>query len=305
MKKIKILIICSIAILQCYGQTAKVYFEEGIKKETNRDYTGAIKDFTNAIKLDSTFSQAYYKRAYMLFMNSKNIEAVNDLDVAIKLNPNGNADAYLLRAILYTSESGNDDVIIFVCSKAIKINPKLWGAYLLRGKSKSNLQNYKSALEDFDKAIEINPNNDDAYFQRGKTKAELNNALGAIVDFTKTIQLNPKNSDAYLLRGDNKNTLEDYRGAITDYTIFIERIPKYFPAYLSRGLSKNSLEDYRGAISDYSRVIEINPEYGDAYYLRGRTKIYLNDKNSGCLDLSRAGELGNKDAYDAIKKYCN
>jgi hypothetical protein len=34
------------------------------------------------------------------------------------------------------------------------------------------------------------------------------------------------------------------------------------------------------------------------------TKILLGLTNSGCLDLSKAGELGYKEAYEMIKKYC-
>lgn len=64
-------------------------------------------------------------------------------------------------------------------------------------------------------------------------------------------------------------------------------------------------EDSRGAIADYNKVIQQNPKHTQAYYNRGLSKMILNDKNGACLDWSKAGELGDPDAYDLIKKYCN
>jgi hypothetical protein len=32
--------------------------------------------------------------------------------------------------------------------------------------------------------------------------------------------------------------------------------------------------------------------------------ILLSENHDGCLDLSRAGELGIKDAYKVMKRYC-
>jgi len=58
------------------------------------------------------------------------------------------------------------------------------------------------------------------------------------------------------------------------------------------------------SIDSYSKAIELYPMMGDAYYNRGLVLIYLKDKEKGCIDLSHAGELGVKDAYSVIKRYC-
>ena len=58
------------------------------------------------------------------------------------------------------------------------------------------------------------------------------------------------------------------------------------------------------SIDSYSEAIRLYPYMGDAYYNRGLVLIYLKDKEKGCIDLSRAGELGVKEAYGVIKKYC-
>lgn len=58
------------------------------------------------------------------------------------------------------------------------------------------------------------------------------------------------------------------------------------------------------AISAYTKAIAAYPYMGDAYYNRALVQIYLKDKEKGCSDLSVAGELGVKEAYGVIKKYC-
>lgn len=153
--------------------------------------------------------------------------------------------------------------------------------YELREKIKDGLGDYRGAIQDFNKAIQINPDDEYTYWKRGSSKASLGDDIGAIQGFTKAIQI-------YYPKHNSHPT------------------PLY---YQERGKSKIKLGDHRGAIQDFNKAIEIAPEYPWFYYYRGLSKVILGDKNGGCLDFSKAGELGNelgsKQAYEAIKKYCN
>ena len=79
----------------------------------------------------------------------------------------------------------------------------------------------------------------------------------------------------------------------------------YTTDYFKKGVAKSYLKDYRGAMQDYNKAIDIDPKHKNAYYGRGIAKYRLKDINGACLDWSKAGELGNNNAYDMIKKYCN
>lgn len=146
------------------------------------------------------------------------------------------------------------------------------------------------------------------YYDRGLAKEERKEYKGAIAAYTKAIGLNPRYSEAYSGRGFVKGELKDDLGSIADYTKALENSPEsieaYYGIYSGRGRAKYNLKDYRGAIEDYTKAIEASPKHEYIYYFRGYAKIKLNQKESGCLDFSKSGELGNKKAYEAIKKYC-
>lgn len=60
---------------------------------------------------------------------------------------------------------------------------------------------------------------------------------------------------------------------------------------------------YKKCIEDMTIAISIKPD-ANSYYCRGLSKIKTGDKENGCIDLSKSGELGNANAYEEIKKYC-
>jgi tetratricopeptide (TPR) repeat protein len=143
------------------------------------------------------------------------------------------------------------------------------------------------------------------FTESGNDKFNLEDYSGAIADYSIAIKLNPNNAVLHCNRGLAKYHLENYSGAIADYNKAIELDPNYSTAYLNRGVVKNKLQDYRGAIADYSKAIELDPKSSATYYNRGLVKHKMQDLNGACLDWSKAGELGDEDAYDLIKKYCN
>ena len=51
------------------------------------------------------------------------------------------------------------------------------------------MENYATAIEDFNKSIELNPNYGLAYSRRGSAKFNLNNKTGACADWNKAVEL--------------------------------------------------------------------------------------------------------------------
>jgi len=148
--------------------------------------------------------------------------------------------------------------------------------------------------------------NSAAYVYYKKT----NNYQKAIEYCNKVFQI--KNSrfidDTYVLRAKCKYQLKDYQGSIDDYNEYILLDPKldFKYVYSFRGDAKNKLGDIKNALADYLKSLKINPDNEQDYYKIGLIQYNeLKNKQQACSSWSKAGELGSKEAYILIEKYCN
>ena len=155
-----------------YSQTrdskAKEYYAKGVDKVLKKNYTGAITDFTQAIRHDTGFIQAYENRGVAKYYLKDYEGAISD----------------------YT--------------KALRINPNDFNTLGRRGWAEFHLQKYTEAIADFTKAIE--GSRDRSYYNiRGQAEYHLQDYLGAISDFTVVIKSWESEKDqkttAYYWRG--------------------------------------------------------------------------------------------------------
>jgi tetratricopeptide (TPR) repeat protein len=147
MKKTICLIFAFVSISICFSQTASEYYNRGNSKSRNKDYKGAILDFTMSIELDPS-SDAYNNRG-----TSK--ANINDYQGAI-------ADF----------------------TKAIELNPSS-DAFSNRAGAKGALKDYSGAISDFSKAIEIDPNDGSSFYGRGLSKIGIGQREDGCSDLSK------------------------------------------------------------------------------------------------------------------------
>jgi len=202
-------------------QSARDFYGRGITKLDQYNYREAAEDFTQAIKLDPKYIEAYFKRGYSYTWVSKHQEALTDFNQAIVLDPN-----YL-------------------------------DAYLNRGWSQLFLQNDQAALEDFNRAIRLNPNYADAYAHQGMAYIKMGKYQAALESSKQAIRLEPRNSYGYTIQADVLNNLKDYPGAIKVATLAILIDPDDFNAYINRAIAYTLTSDFQNALSDYQKASEI------------------------------------------------
>lgn len=129
----------------------------------------------------------------------------------------------------------------------------------------------------------------------------------------------------YASRGECKYKLEDYYSAYEDYK---KAIAIYEKNISSRSFLKFSITDYyydfsnicyflkkyeecklsidKGIKTYFDGIEYYHPTWFKLYTLKGYLNYFIyKNKQQACKDWSRAGELGDNDAYDYIKKYCN
>jgi tetratricopeptide (TPR) repeat protein len=137
----------------------------GNQKARNKDYDGAIADFTKAIELgqqlpDMLRAGPYINRG-MAYADKGDLDAgLADLNKAIKLQSN-NVYAYQDRGGIYRKRNEPEKAIADF-NKAIKISSKFSPAYRSRGLVLLSQGKDAEAQSDFDKYLEMVPGGKDS-----------------------------------------------------------------------------------------------------------------------------------------------
>ncbi len=134
---------------------------ESIKKKNNERAENSIRKITKQLIDDPNNFDLLYARALGFKQLGMFKESLQDLNVAVKLNPYFEK-AYLLKAqVLWQSGKIND--IIPEINQVLKLNPKNAEAYLLAGKVRFKKGETNKAIYNFNKALDINPEFSEAY----------------------------------------------------------------------------------------------------------------------------------------------
>lgn len=240
-------------------QTADVFVAIGLAKENNK--AAAIDSYTQAIRLDPKYSDAYYRRAVARYDQGDKQGAIADYNETIRLNPN-NAIAYYNRGVaLYNLRNYQPAIADF--GQYLRFQPNDISAYYARGVSHRNLKDGQGMFADFDQIVRLAPNEPKAYFNRALARTMLFDKQGTIADFSEAIRLNPRYTDAYINRAQVRRRLGDREGAIQDLSIVLQIQPDNGIAYYTRGLFRRDLGDRSGAFTDLQAAITIFQQKGD------------------------------------------
>ena len=86
--------------------------------------------------------------------------------------------------------------------KAIELDPKYVDAWVRKGITLFNVQNYIDAEACLNQAVKLSPRHFKAVYNRGKLRMELSNNEGAIADLDRACDIKPENAKAHELLGD-------------------------------------------------------------------------------------------------------
>ncbi|MDR0502921.1 MAG: tetratricopeptide repeat protein [Treponema sp.] len=229
------------------------------------------------------------------------------------------AGTFLDRGILFASR-GDYETAIADFDEAIKLNPDMAAAYMLRGRALvasrthviKNEENfsyietrhetgqitlaetakvYDLAINDFTQAIRLAPDYAKAYVERGNAYSYKDDYDNAIADYTQAIKIVPNYINAYINRGDAYVNTGDHDRAIADFIQAIRINPNDAKTYNSRGIMYSNIGDYNKAIADYTQAIRIDPNFAEAYNNRGNDYSNIKDYDRAIEDFTRAIRL--------------
>ncbi|MGG7034406.1 MAG: tetratricopeptide repeat protein [Flavobacterium sp.] len=144
-----------------FGQTADEYLKSGIEKQNAKDYEGAIKDYSKAIKLDKDLKVGYFNRGVCEMGLNDLKSAKKDFDKTIGLDAQF-VKAFYSRATVYINQEKYKESLPDL-DKTIELDQKFPNALMLRGQMRFKTGNKNGACEDFNQAKEIGEKRADKY----------------------------------------------------------------------------------------------------------------------------------------------
>ncbi|MDA8572233.1 tetratricopeptide repeat protein [Flavobacteriaceae bacterium] len=290
------------------------FYFRAVEKDKAEDYEGAIKDYTESIKLKPDFN-TYYRRGVAKENINDGSGAKSDFIRSIEINPKNWESHYRLGRNLYIS--GDHFGAISALIKYFDLVDysgdyyDIWaGYYIARSFYMESIYNksysyidYILTRTDFISVID-SEFHELFYILRGQNYLELENFELAKKDFEKASELDIQNALCIELLGDVYAKEENYEKAIEFYNQALVLDPDKYSIYEYRAYAYEAIEDYFNALLDMNEAIKHNPDYGHLFYKRGEYSFKIGDKKSACSDWIIGNEKGNQESYDKLIENC-
>jgi len=308
----------------------------GVEYYANENIDDAIQSFTSALKMDSTYEEARYRRANAYYENKDLKSARTDYQWLVNHHTQ-NAEVYEQLGDMDTAIQDFKDALPLF-SAAIAIDSSQGSYFAARGLAWFYFEKYDKAAADLNRAVDLNYTNADLYSRLGYAKLRTGDNKGAALYFTKAIEANPKNYDDYANRGDALVALHLLEEAKEDLLYYVSYDSTDYSVWYNLARADYGLKQYDSSIGCYKKVNRLKPGYGDTYfrialvyadkgdfknaidafslaikeypgdaylyYNRAIARAKLNDGSDYCADLKIAADMDYELAINMMKKVC-
>lgn len=165
--------------------------------------------------------------------------------------------------------------------------------YLKRGLLNNLLKKSDDAILDFNNALSYAPRNTFLLFSRANAR------ISSLQDLLYENSWAEKLSEHH-----NSNTLRVYSDILHDLHKVLEIDPDFLYARYNIGYCRFMMEDYSGALAEFS-IVAKKRKIAEAHFNKALLQIFMDQNENGCIELGIAGELGLKESYAVIRKFCN
>lgn len=276
-----------------FGQNAREFAREGFAAKERREYPLAVRLFNEALKQEQSTSEQrgfiLYGRGVAYEALGLRDLALGDFDAAIALLPDF-PNSYVYRALVWVDrrqfDKARDDL-----QQALRLNPNSALIHNNLGSIAERKGEIDRAIESYGEAIRLDPKYAQAFYNRAHAYMAKRDYRSAIIDYGRAIDLQRDFADAwsnrggmYLLLGETDNAIRDFDEAI--------RLNGFDPIYWSnRASALIALGRYKDALADFDKAQSLDPGRPATYLGRGRARLYANDIPQAIEDLRVAARL--------------
>jgi len=213
----------------------------------------------------------FFLKANVALKQNNYSEAIRLYDEAISKNPEF-PDAYLNKGIALM-KTGRINDAREVLTEAIRLDPTLIQANLVRAESSLSLGEFASAEEDLKKISKQYADSSKYYLAHGNLMDATSRTSEALADFDKAISLDLKNVEARVNRGAVYYKLHTYPLARVDFEAAIKLNPTQPEALNNLGLIATRNKAWNEALFFFDRILNSNP--GDPLALNNKGYVLI------------------------------
>lgn len=213
------------------------------------------------------------KRAYALYLQGRNEEAMLELQQAVALDPGFEQNpTYMTASGHIYKEMGLLDL----------------------------------AIDAYTRSIETNPNSPRLYEFRAGCYLDSGEFAKGLSDCTRGLEADPAYAGLYSLRSGIYQALKDHPSAIADVLKYLEFQPGHPGAYYRLGQLYFEEHEEEEALEAFDRVLEVVPEHADSYLYKAHIffRQFENEAAAGSIvnwSLHLDKEMGAADKISAIQ----
>ncbi|HZE13952.1 MAG TPA: tetratricopeptide repeat protein, partial [Chthoniobacterales bacterium] len=288
------------------GRAAWAYQGRGRAESEKGRYADAIRDLSEALRLNPRGIDAYYARGYAFQLNGDLDSALRDYAEYLRRDENAGG-VYFNRGLIYLQRKEWAKAVADF-SESIRCEPQQSYAYFDRGSALAQLGALDGALASLDAAISMNPTFAEAYQIRAMVHRKRGELDRAQTDERAATTFAPKTAPSTIL-GPTRSAadlLNDARLAelskrydegidLCDKALATKLTPSFMSnAYMTRGNCYAGEGDWDKALRDYGEAVRIQPNNYDALTNRGNAYAHKRELAKSTDDYSEALRLNPK-----------
>jgi predicted O-linked N-acetylglucosamine transferase (SPINDLY family) len=244
----------------------------------------ALEAYDRAIQLDPADLPARVNRAATLLALQASDRAIEEYDEIIRQSPDAQA---LCNRGVCLQKTGRTLEAIEDFERAIAIDPNLAEAFCNLGISQRKSGNPSAAISAYDRAIEIDPLLVEAYCNKGVALKEIGLIEESILTLKHAVSIAPNHPESHGNLGVALQKSKQFDVAIESYTRAIELNPGFVDAHYNLAFLYQELNQLESALKGFKKVLALDPDYE---YLEGTclyTRMRLCDWTNSEADLAR------------------
>lgn len=175
---------------------------------------------------------------------------------------------------------------------------------LTRGIALSTQKRYNEAIDAYEVALAISPNNPLGLINLAAEKANMVNFIASFEMEHSEVALGQRARNTSSVGSLGNAQLESYTESLEINQALLSQL-KNNPIVLYNQANIYAMAGHMDeAIELYTKALSTDDELAPAWYNRGLIHFMQKDNQQGCFDMGKAGELGIRQAYLLIHRFC-